>query len=193
VDRRALTLAGVASLALHAALLAWWWPTGATRIATPQRVFVEAFLVPPQSPPATADPAVATIPLVTPPAPPPPSVGNPAPKPQSPYIALDAAPVSDEPKGYLPFDAVDQAATPLGDWAIDTEALPRGKPLRVVLKLWISSTGVIDRWELEAPEADHELARRAMADLERTALQPAFLNRVAVPSYRQLEIVLSRD
>lgn len=193
MDRRALTWAAVASLGFHAALLGWLWPGGTTRMATPQKQYVEAYLVPLQAPPLANAPTSANLspPPLEVPAPRP--TGAPTPKPQSPYMTLEAAPSADEPQGYLPFDAVDQAATPLGDWRIDTDLLPRGTSLNIVLKLWISSTGVIDRWEAEATEGDQALASRALAELGQTTLQPAFLNHVAVPSYRQLEIVVSRD
>ncbi|APW39037.1 hypothetical protein RD110_18985 [Rhodoferax koreense] len=117
----------------------------------------------------------------------------PTPKPQSAYIKPDKPSAVPEPIGYLPFDAVDQPAEPLGDWMIDTEVLPRGKSLRVVLKLWISATGVIDHWALSGVQDDDEtLARRALARLPETLIQPAFLNHLPVPSVRQLEIVLTR-
>lgn len=98
-----------------------------------------------------------------------------------------------EPTGYLPIDAVDQAAIPLTDWTIDTEVLPRGYTLRLSLQLWISASGTLDRWEILGDTANPALAHKALAHLNDTPIQPALLNQIAVPSFRQLEVVVTRD
>lgn len=106
---------------------------------------------------------------------------------------LEHGPTSKERFGYLPYDEVDQAAVPIGDWVIDTDRLPRGATVSVVLQIWISASGVIDRWELVGDTDNEILARRALSDLARTPMQPAFRNQIAVANYRRLQIVLQRD
>ncbi len=118
---------------------------------------------------------------------------RPASKPQTAFIAAERPSALPEPIGYLPVEVVDQAAEPLGDWVIDTNVLPPGRSLHVELKLWISSTGVIDQWELSGVEEDDQaLAQLALARVSSTLFQPAFLNSSPVPNFRQLEIVLIR-
>lgn len=95
--------------------------------------------------------------------------------------------------GYLPIDSVDQPAMPLGDWVIDTDVLPRGYTLRLILQLWISAGGTIDHWDLVGGTANPMLAGKALAHLDQTPIQPALLNQVAVPSLRQLEVVVTRE
>jgi hypothetical protein len=82
---------------------------------------------------------------------------------------------------------------PLGDWVIDTDVLPRSYTLRLVLQLWISANGTIDHWDLVGDTANPVLAAKALAHLDQTPLQPALLNQLAVPSLRQLEIVVTRE
>ncbi|WP_367847162.1 hypothetical protein [Rhodoferax sp. WC2427] len=89
---------------------------------------------------------------------------------------------------------MDQPATPLGDWEINPDELPRNTALRVNIQLWISAQGTIDQWDLlDASLADSGLVDAALTNLQRTRLQPALLNHVAVPSVRRLELVISRE
>lgn len=114
--------------------------------------------------------------------------------PVAPEIAdIPVTPEAPVATGYLPIDAVDQPAMPLGDWVIDTDVLPRGFTLRLVLQLWISAGGTIDHWDLVGNTANPVLAGKALAHLDQTPIQPALLNQVAVPSLRQLEVVVTRE
>ena len=81
----------------------------------------------------------------------------------------------------------------MADWAIDTDVLPRGYTLRLVLQLWISADGTLDRWEILGDTANLELAQKALTHLNDTPIQPALLHQIAVPSFRQLEVVVTRD
>lgn len=114
---------------------------------------------------------------------------------QQPLPAATDTDISDNvaPLGYLPIDAVDEPAVPLGDWIIDTEVLPPHYTLRLVLTLWISAEGTIDKWELQDETGNQALARQALAYLDKTPIQPALLNHIAVPSFRRLEIVISHE
>ncbi len=103
-------------------------------------------------------------------------------------------PTSTTPSGYLPIEDVDQPATPLGDWDIDPDLLPRNTSLQVKLQLWISAQGTIDQWDLlEASLTDAGLVDKILSNLQHTRLQPALLNHVAVPSVRRLELSISRE
>jgi len=164
-------------------------------MATTSLVYIEATLRPEAHPEPSAEEISSNARLAqqAEPGPPNPPEHPLAPKPQSAYVVPKKPTAAPEPIGYLPFEAVDQAAVPMGDWMIDTDVMPPGRSLRVVLKLWISATGVIDHWELSGIAGDEEaLARRALTNLSKTLFQPAFLDQVPVPSFRQLEIVLVR-
>jgi hypothetical protein len=103
-------------------------------------------------------------------------------------------PTSPSPSGYLPIEDVDQPATPLGDWDINPDLLPRNTTLQVQLQLWISAQGTIDQWDLlDASLPDAELVNNILSNLQHTPLQPALLNHVAVPSMRRLEIAITRE
>lgn len=95
--------------------------------------------------------------------------------------------------GYLPIDAVDQPAEPLGDWAINANAIPPDQHLRLVLRLWISASGSIDKWELADDAGQPELAKKILMSLDQTPLQPALLRQMPVPSFRQLEMLLTHE
>nr|WP_315186852.1 hypothetical protein [uncultured Albidiferax sp.] len=112
----------------------------------------------------------------------------------APPEAPSSAPASPSLPGYLPIEAVDQPATPLGDWEINPDELPRDTTLRVQIQFWISAQGTIDQWDLlDASLADTGLVNKALSNLQQTRLQPALLNHVAVPSVRRLELVVSRE
>ncbi|MEO6852521.1 MAG: hypothetical protein ABI410_20585 [Rhodoferax sp.] len=144
-------------------------------------------------PPAISD-APAMDPAPTASAPPRPVHSPPATQPTAPEIPdVPITPQAPTTTGYLPIDAVDQPAMPLGDWVIDTDALPRGYTLRLVLQLWISAGGTIDHWDLVGDTANPVLAEKALAHLDQTPVRPALLNQVAVPSLRQLEVVVTRE
>ena len=97
------------------------------------------------------------------------------------------------PDGYFPFEDVDQPATPIGEWLINADMLPRGAVLRIELWLWIAASGKIDRWELAPGTESEALVLRVLNELSETAVQPALRNNLAVPSFRRLEVVLSRE
>ncbi|SDO34093.1 hypothetical protein SAMN05216303_1011174 [Rhodoferax sp. OV413] len=108
--------------------------------------------------------------------------------------AEQSIPTAPSREGYLPIEKVDQPATPLGDWEIDPEMLPRNTTLRVAIQLWISAQGTIDYWDLlDTSISDPDLVQKALATIEQTRLQPALLNHTAVPSVRRLELVISRE
>lgn len=184
--------AALATLALHAGLLWIFLERPPTRTAGADVAVVEAFLLPPPSNEVTSPD------LPTDQRPNPVSTTTPAFQPQHTASKpargqLDHGQAGPERFGYLSFDEVDQAAEPLGDWVIDTDMLPRGMTLRIVLQVWISAAGGIDRWELVGDTDSTAIARRALVDLSRTPMQAAFLKQQPVASFRRLEILLQRD
>lgn len=182
------------SLALHAGLFAVFWSHTPPRLVPNQGTLIEARL---QPPPAASLAIAASSAVVRAPA----SVAPPKSPARRAQSAAAPAAIVEEPAtttqpdlaGYLPIDAVDEPAVPLSDWAIDTDVLPRGYTLRMVLQLWISATGTIDQWALVEDGGNAELAYKALATLAQTNIRPAQLHLIAVPSYRQLEVVLTRE
>jgi hypothetical protein len=180
--------AALGSIALHISVLALLWPHTPLQQVSTQGTLIEVRLL--TAPTVTVTPASNARPL------PPPlkasrhhtiATSSPvAPQEEAPTTAPNLA-------GYLPIDAVDEPAVPLGDWAIDTDVLPRGYTLRMVLQLWISATGTMDQWTLVDDGGNAELAYKALATLSQTPIRPAQLHLTAVPSYRQLEVVLTRE
>ncbi|MFZ4285276.1 hypothetical protein [Variovorax sp. HJSM1_2] len=104
--------------------------------------------------------------------------------------AASAPPVLD---GYFSFDEVDRPAKPLGDWLVHPETLPRLSSVRAEIWVWISATGQIDRWELAPDAQPRDLLMRALSEFDLTQLRPAMRNNLAVPNFRRIEIVISRD
>lgn len=142
--------------------------------------------VPNPAPDTATPPSAPVTPL-----PPPAAVPPPEPPPTE---DPSAAPASPSLPGYLPIEAVDQPATPLGDWDINPDELPRDTTLRLQIQLWISAQGSIDQWDLlDGSQADTVLVYKALSNLQHTRLQPALLNHVAVPSVRRVELVISRE
>ena len=128
------------------------------------------------------------------PLPPAAAVPPPEPLPAEDPPETPATPASPSLPGYLPIEAVDQPATPLGDWEINPDELPRDSTLRLQIQLWISAQGSIDQWDLlDGSQADTALVYKALSNLQNTRLQPALLNHVAVPSVRRVELVISRE
>lgn len=179
------------SIGLHVVLGSLLWPHLPQRVTptTTSTVLIQATLIPETVRPLATATLPPSQPVATPPKPTA-DVGTTTELP--PQLTADVPPVFD-PAGYLPIDAVDQPAAPRDDWFIDTDVLPRGYTLRLVLQLWISAGGNIDRWEFYGEPDNEVLARKALARLAQTPIQPALLNQVAVPSFRRLEMVVSRD
>ena len=119
---------------------------------------------------------------------------QPGPTPSAaPESASAPSPTSPSQSGYLPIDAVDQPAEPLGDWAINASAIAPDQHVRLVLRLWISASGSIDKWELADDAGQPELAQKILMSLDQTPLQPALLQQMPVPSFRQLEMLITRE
>jgi hypothetical protein len=184
----------IGSVALHVGVLGWFWPHTPQRITYQPAAVIQAELIAYIPPAVQATAADSQSPPPVPKAPVPPAT-TPAPTmPEVPDIPPKSEPSpSSDPAGYLPIDAVDQPALPLTDWVIDTDVLPRNYTLRLVLQLWISAGGTLDHWEILGDTANPVLAQKALAHLSDTPIQPALKHQIAVPSFRQLEVVVTRD
>lgn len=189
--------ATLGSVALHTCLFGIFWPRIPPRLATASPALIHAELIADTSsslPPTTNSNAPAIDPTPTASAPSRPVKSLAARPPAAPEIPdAPVTPTTPAATGYLPIDAVDQPAMPLGDWVIDTDVLPRGYTLRLMLHIWISAGGTIDHWDMVGETANPELAEKALAHLDQTPIQPAVLNHIAVPSLRQLEVVVTRE
>lgn len=175
------------SVGLHAALL-WigWQQTSPSKANTAPPLVLRATWVP--------APTQIALPAPSPPHEPTPPIESAAPsKPVTAPTPTEPTGVNQAPTDYLPIESVDQPASPNDDWAIDTEVLPRGYSMRILLKLWISSSGQLDHWEFEVEPHNEALARKALQQLDQARIQPARLNNIAVASFRQLEVFISRD
>ncbi|OGQ53348.1 MAG: hypothetical protein A3J24_09500 [Deltaproteobacteria bacterium RIFCSPLOWO2_02_FULL_53_8] len=94
---------------------------------------------------------------------------------------------------YLAFDEVTQPAEPVGEWTIDTESWQPGTHVSARFEIWISQSGAIDKWNLLGKSADDPSISEAFETIRDTLMNPATLNGTPVPSYRQLEIEISRE
>ena len=59
---------------------------------------------------------------------------------------------------------------------------------RVVLQLWISSQGVIERYELQGDAANDRAIQALLAPIVETPMRPAMIGRVPVPSTMRIEL-----
>ena len=183
------------SLALHLLALVVVSPPTPEKQISPHhsQSVVHARLIPAQDA-GTANTAPVPNPNPVTPLPPAAAVPPPEPLPAGDPPETPATPASPSLPGYLPIEAVDQPATPLGDWEINPDELPRDTTLRLQIQLWISAQGSIDQWDLlDGSQADTALVYKALSNLQNTRLQPALLNHVAVPSVRRVELVISRE
>ncbi len=94
-------------------------------------------------------------------------------------------------KKYYSFFDVDEPATPLGDWVINTDIWPIGELSTISVTIWISETGEIEDWSVMS-QSDPELIELAFIDIKRTVINPAIRNGKKVASVRTLEFVIDR-
>jgi hypothetical protein len=97
------------------------------------------------------------------------------------------------PPIYLEPDQVDYAARPVGEWVINTQLWPIGQRSKVKVKLWISSIGAIDKWEVIEAEPSELVAKAGLEPLNETLLNPALAGGVPVASIQFLEFVVDRQ
>ena len=69
-----------------------------------------------------------------------------------------------------------------------TRHFPNKTHPRVVLQLWISSQGAIERYELQGDAANDRAIQALIAPIMETPMRPAMIGRVPVPSTMRIEL-----
>ena len=175
----------LASLLLH--LTGFWlaphFAKSKPSIAAPMRFTVRNVArVPPRPSPVEQVPVTSVaLPL------PPPELSPPT---QAPKLAEVHGRQNDL---YFAIDEVDEPSSPVGDWMVDTAALPVGEMYRAELRIWINPQGKIVRSELVTLTPDSEAARHALAILDTTEMRPARLADLPVANLRNIEMLFGRD
>lgn len=90
---------------------------------------------------------------------------------------------------WLDANSADTAPAPeQGEWLLDPHTpWPDSYP-SVTLRLWVSSRGRIERFELQGPAADDAAMQHIFARLAHTPMLPARIGRVPVPSTVRVQI-----
>lgn len=89
---------------------------------------------------------------------------------------------------YLPAESVDQGPAPDLGWLIDEAALPQVPRVRLLLRLWVSEHGRIDRVMLMEADPPGPWADRVIEPLPDTLMRPAQRGGKAVPATAVVEI-----
>lgn len=90
---------------------------------------------------------------------------------------------------YLSAESVDQGPQPETGWAIDESVLPAVPRVRLLVRLWVSSQGHIDRLTLLQAEPAGAWADRAMESLAETQMIPAQRGEEPVAASTVVEII----
>lgn len=94
---------------------------------------------------------------------------------------------------YLSDADVDQGPAPESGWALDEAVLPPATPVRLVLRLWVSEQGRIDRVQLVQAEPAGDWAGRAAQALASTPMRPALRDGQAVAASAVVEITAEAE
>ena len=90
--------------------------------------------------------------------------------------------------GWLEATNADQAPAPVDNtWRLAEGPWPKTHP-RIVLQLWISSQGVIERYELQGDAVGDRAIQALLAPIMETPMRPAMIGRVPVPSTMRIEL-----
>jgi hypothetical protein len=92
------------------------------------------------------------------------------------------------PTRYVSADDLDVTARPVAGWVLDEQVLLGVRKGRLVLKLWVSDTGVIDGFAVVGSQPEGDWVLRALKPFGMTVMQPGFKNGRAVPSTLVVEI-----
>ena len=91
---------------------------------------------------------------------------------------------------YFNSNEVDTTASPITEWSIDTEDLQLGEQIILRLKIFISSDGRIDLYDILSSTTSESRTKALLRSLELTALSPALIGGQTVPSVREIEITI---
>ncbi len=148
----------------------------------------------PRMPQARLRTAPAPDPLPAPPPPPAPA-SQPAPPPEPPASAAlpESSRTTSAQGGWLEATQADQSPVPKdNEWRLAEMAWPAAHP-RIVLQLWISSKGVIERYEVQGDAAEDRAVQALLAPILDTPMRPARIGRVPVPSTMRIELWAGDD
>ena len=131
--------------------------------------------------PALPEPAAPPNTPAPPPTPPAPERPASAPLPESARSASTQG-------GWLEASQADAAPVPVdNEWLLANTPWPAAYP-RLILQLWISSKGVIERVEVQGEAADDPTVQALLEPLIDTPMRPARIGRVPVPSTMRIEL-----
>ena len=149
--------------------------------------------VPEITAPEPADtPPPATRPRPAPTPQPPPQPAQP-PEPAAPDLPAsaalpDSARSASNQGGWLDATQADQAPVPIdNDWHLAEMPWPQAHP-RITVQLWISSQGVIERYEIQGDAATDRAVQALIAPILDTPMRPARIGRAPVPSTMLIEL-----
>jgi hypothetical protein len=96
----------------------------------------------------------------------------------------------DSGRYYFNSNEVDTAATPIAEFSIDTENIQLGELIILSLRIFLSSDGHIDLYDVLSSTADEEKTKILLRTFELTAFTPALIEGQRVPSVREIEITI---
>ncbi|MBP7451353.1 MAG: hypothetical protein KA914_01025 [Ottowia sp.] len=141
----------------------------------------------PLPPSPRARPVAAPQPEAQPQAPAP---APPPPKPERPASASlpDSARTTSAQGGWLEATHADHSPVPIdNEWRLSDGPWPTAHP-RLTLQLWISSQGVIERYEVQGEAANDRAVQALLAPFMETPMEPARIGRMPVPSTMRIEL-----
>jgi hypothetical protein len=92
------------------------------------------------------------------------------------------------PSLYWPAEALERSPQPQRDWIVDEAVLEREHRARVVLRLWVSELGRIDRFEVLQSEPQGQWPNEALRSLADTPMEPGVRHGQPVQSTVVVEI-----
>lgn len=103
--------------------------------------------------------------------------------------SLPAGTPDQTPTRYEPSHLLQSSPRPLAGWVLDEEVLDGVRQATLLLQLWVSSQGRIDRIQVVRAEPPGEWVSLALANFSDTAMVPGVKDGRAVPSIVMVEIV----
>ena len=144
----------------------------------------------PSTPPRVPPPPSARVQPAEAPAPEPIPAPPPAPAPTQPASAAlpDSARTTSAQGGWLEATHADESPAPVDNaWQLAAGPWPTAHP-RVTLQLWISSQGVIERYEILGDAAQDREVQALLEPIINTPMLPARIGKVPVPSTMRIEL-----
>ncbi len=89
---------------------------------------------------------------------------------------------------YVGADQLERSPQPQPGWILDESAFPRGRSVRLLVRIWVSEEGVIDQVALVHAEPFGEWATRAIQPLKETPMSAPLMGGRPVPAVIMVEI-----